>query len=1193
MRGPFIYLDKIILDGFKSFYSRTEIKLESGIIGIVGPNGCGKSNIYDAVQWVLGEQSAKQLRGEEISDVIARGNVRRAAKNTAEAYLTFEECQDTLDTDRDQIEVGRKVDMDGQGTYFLNGEEVRLKDVQNLFRDTGIGQDLYSSIGQGEVLNLIESKPEERREIIEEAAGIASYRHRRDLTQRRLEQTRSQLQQVEKDLREKKGRLSQLQSQAEKAEEVRELQSELRCERLNLARRDYRIVHEKLNSLDDKLDENMEKLRDLKTDTSEIADRKSRLQSLQQSVESKLNRLESLADPVQHNRQERREKRSEFRTRLDSLREQRKREQNNIKQLRRQHRSELNGLSDSYENLYRAHLRRKISEVELDVLSNREERLIDNRRELQNRREHLREKSLFKQTEIREIERELETHKEDLGGLRTEIRNLREELASLGRKAGNAAGRLADARTSYFHAESNFHELRYRNLIRDREQEVMEELSETLTSRKNELRNRINRLEKRHESLNGRIESRDGIPEGSRRLVESDRSDISQHLEGLLAEHLEVEESAGTAVEAVLGERLQDVLVRSEDSIRVLWEELEDHPVRLRPLRNWDETNNESSSPPGATPLRSFVKVDGGVEHLVDRLLSGVYLVEELSDLLKDRLSVDDERTYVDPKGNLRQSDGTISFREGQRQGGGLLRWKQERARVDEEQEEAQNEFEVVEEYLNRARNIRERIERQHQQIEGSLQGLRNEIRNNRETIREASHEKGRVESLIQDKLDVLRNRQVRRFSVRNKLRAGQSIQELVKNRGTDRTETIQKLEDQVEVLDGILSGLRTDQRSAEQKRSVAESRLRESESRITERNDRLKNLVENTSETREHRSELDRQRLQTQRSLCESRLALKRTKEELATFEDLRKKTREQRDELSETLDEVNEELREREKTIEQVRGTIDKTESERSNQQARRDELVEKIKDELEIEPVEKILEIDESDSDRDRSTLASRVRTLKTKIRDRQPVNMLASEEADELEQEVTEVQNQYDDLQDSCDQLESLIDRLNDKAREQFREAFDEIQDYFEDHIEELFQGGHGTMELTDGPVLKAGVKFEIEPPGEQLRSMSALSGGEKTLGALAFLFALYERKSTPFCFLDEVDHPLDDENVHQFIHLLSSYRDKTQFIVITHNKLTMQATDKLFGVTMEESGVTSIVPMELEDAEDLRDPQEVG
>jgi chromosome segregation protein len=396
-----------------------------------------------------------------------------------------------------------------------------------------------------------------------------------------------------------------------------------------------------------------------------------------------------------------------------------------------------------------------------------------------------------------------------------------------------------------------------------------------------------------------------------------------------------------------------------------------------------------------------------------------------------------------------------------------------------------------------------------------------------------------------------------------------------------------------VEILDGILSGLRTDQRSAEQKRSVAESRFRESESRISERNDRLTNLVENIRETREHREELDRQRLRTQWSLCESRLALGRAKEELSTYEDLRSETRLQRDELSEKLDEVNEKLREREKTIEQVRGTIEKTESERSNQQARRSELVGKIEDELEIQPAEKILEVEETDPDRDRDTIASRVRTLKSEIRDRQPVNMLASEEAEELEQEVTEVQSQYDDLQDSCGQLESLIDRLNDKARKQFREAFDEIQDYFEDHIEELFQGGRGTMELTDDPVLQAGVKFEIEPPGEQLRTMSALSGGEKTLGALGFLFALYERKSTPFCFLDEVDHPLDDENVHQFIRLLSRYREKTQFIVITHNKLTMQATDKLFGVTMEESGVTSIVPMELEDAEDLREPREVG
>jgi chromosome segregation protein len=1174
--------------------------LESGIIGIVGPNGCGKSNIYDAVQWVLGEQSAKELRGDEISDVIARGNVRRAEKKTAEAYLTFEECQDTLDTDRDQVEVGRQVDTDGQGTYYLNGEEVRLKDVQDLFRDTGIGQDLYSSIGQGEVLNLIESKPEDRREIIEEAAGIASYRHRRDLTKRRLDRTRTELEQVEKDLREKKGRLSQLQGQAEKAEEVRELQSELRSERLRLARRDYVTVHEKLENLDDKLEDNKERLQQLTEQKSDITDRKSQLQSLQQSVESKLNRLKSLAEPVRRRRQERREKRSEFRTRLDSLREQRKRESKNVEQLRRQHRSELDSLADSYEDRYRARLRGSISEVELDVLTDHEDRLVERRRELQNKREHLREKSLFKQTEIREIERELEAHQEDLEDLRSEIRGLREDLSSLSREAEAAGDRLAEARTSYFHAESDYHELRYRNQIRSREQAVLDKISEALYSRKNEIRNRINRLEKRRDTLNGRIESRDGIPEGSRQLVESDQPERTQHLEGLLAEHVEVQERAGTAVEAVVGERLQDVLVQSFESIQVLWDELEDHPVRLRPIEGASSSSVSSelrNAPDGAiAPLRSFVTASDRAKPLLDRLLADVYLVEDLSTLMtegSEPTESNDGWTYVDPEGNLCQSDGTVSFREGDRQGGGLLRWKQERSRVEEEKEEAEKDLRILENYLDRIETLNERVEREQQQVEGSLQGLQNEIRNNRETIREARHERNRSWSLVEDKLEVLQDRENQRLVARNRLRADRSIQELVTNRGTDRTDTIQELENRVEELDGTLSGLRTKQRSAEQKRSVSESRRQESESRIAERNDRLTDLVENVRETRDHLSELDRQRLRTRRSLSESRLALGWTEEELSTYDDLRSKTRKQRDQVSRKLDEVNENLRERDRTIEQVRGRIDKTESERSNQQARRSELVEKIEDELDVQPAEDILEAEQADPERERKDIASRVRTLKSDIRELQPVNMLASEEAEELEDEVTEVQEQYDDLQDSCDKLESLIDRLNDKARTQFREAFDEIQDYFEDHIEELFQGGRGSMELTEGPVLEAGVKFEIEPPGEQLRTMSALSGGEKTLGALAFLFALYERKSTPFCFLDEVDHPLDDENVHQFIRLLSRYRDKTQFIVITHNKLTMQATDKLFGITMEESGVTSIVPMELEDAEDLREPQEVG
>lgn len=1156
------------------------------------------------MQWVLGEQSAKQLRSDEISDVIARGNVRRAEKKEAEAYLTFDECQDVLDTDRDQIEVGRKVNTDGEGTYYLNGEEVRLKDVQDLFRDTGIGQDLYSSIGQGEVLKLIDSKPEERREIIEEAAGIASYRHRRDLTRRRLEKTRTELQQVDKDLREKKGRLSQLRGQAEKAEKVRELQSELRTKRRRLAARDYRRVNETIDDLEETIEENRDRLEELKNEKSDVEQRKTTLQSHQQSVESELNRLKSLAEPIRDRRQELREKMSEYRTRAESLRDQRERELQNVKQRRRQHESELNGLSRSYEDARSASLNRRIRDVERTVLGEREDELVEVRQKLRKKRETLRERSLFKRTEIREIDRKLNARGEELDDLRGSRRELNQELSSLRKTETAATERLTSNARSLFHAESDATELELQKSVRAREASVVDNLAESLRSRRNELRNQVDRLKKRREKLNKRIESRDGVPAGARRLLEEDGDSVGRLVEGLLAEHISVDEEYADAVEAVLGDRLQDVLVDSSESPSALWDWVADHeenPVRLRPLVSGVEDGSvelpEELASRVEVPALEAVEASPRAEGLVRQLLENVFVVERVSEVLATNGKVErleDSVTFVDYEGSLFESDGTLSFREGGRRSGGLLQWKQELSRVEKELERTEESLETVTVRFERLKEMKEDVEHRKKQMEGSLQGLNGEVRGSREAIREARHERRRARSVARETLDELRENERQRLSTKYRREAAASIQVLVKNRGSERTDRIQDLEDRIDALEQRIGEVRKKQRSSEQSRSVAESRLQDSESRIQEQQERLVHLEETIEETRNHVEELTRERLRTLRHLHERSLRLDWIESERNSLDDLGAGTRERRDELASELEDVNESLRDYDKSIEQKRGTVKKTESELSNERARRGELVEKIEDDLEVEPAEEILEHeDEEASGDDRGKLSERVRQLKGEIRELQPVNMLASEEAEELGEEVREIQEQYDDLEDSCEKLESLIDRLNTKARKQFQEAFAEIQDYFEDFVAELFQGGRGAIELTDDPVLEAGVTIEIEPPGEQLRTMSALSGGEKTLGAFAFLFALYERKSTPFCFLDEVDHPLDDENVNQFIQLLSRYRNKTQFIIITHNKLTMQAADKLFGITMEESGVTSIVPMELEDAESLRDPQEVG
>jgi chromosome segregation protein len=1196
----------VVVNGFKSFYSRTEIDFESGIIGIVGPNGCGKSNIYDAVQWVLGEQSAKQLRSDEISDVIARGNVRRAEKNEAEAYLTFNECQDVLDTDRDQIEVGRKVNHDGEGTYFLNGEEVRLKDVQDLFRDTGIGQDLYSSIGQGEVLKLIDSKPEERREIIEEAAGIASYRHRRDLTQRRLKQTRDELQQVEKDLNEKQGRLSQLRGQAQKADTVRELQSELREKRLELARRDFKSVQERIQSLEEKLDSTESELEEARQAKQSVEERKENRLRDQRSIKSKIASLEAFASPVRERRQTLREKLSELKTRVKSLRDQQQREEKNISQLHRQFQSELNGLARAEEDGWRASLRRRISQQQLEVLNEKDAQLVETKRTLESRRRELRERNLFQQNEVKDIKRRLDDEKSKLADNRSDVSQLEDELSQSIEETRELHGERTSNRRSFLRSQVEVNRFELQKMIKNKEQSVLHDLQEQNENRRNSLRNRTDRLKNRMDSLSERLESNEGIPQGAKHLLNGDAGQRFNSVAGLLVDHIEVDEEYRTSIEAVLGDRLHDVLVEGTDSLRDLWDfitKAEKGPVRLRdmvPETNGDGSQKESGSEhsgPGIGPALNFVSCTEHASGVVRELLEDVCLVEDIAPLVdegKEELTNSGSfTTYVDTDGSVYETSGTLSFDESaRRNGGGVLQRKQELSRVKDDLGEAEDILERFDASLKRVKTLKDRCDRQLEQIQGGLQGLRGEVRGARESLRESRHEFQRNREMIESRRESLVDRRRSLLETRYRARAMKTIKETLDRTENHESEESKRLEKTIERVDDALSTTRKKERSSEQARSVAESRIQDSESRCEESKDRLGYLHQNVRETREHVRELRQNRLDTRKELARHRLQLRYHEDQIKTFDALSRELDDRQSEVTEELETVNDALREHEKEIEQIRGTRKKVESELSNERARKQELQEKIQDELEISPAKKILETNFDDQENyDHDELSERVRSIKSEIRDLQPVNMLAGEEADELEDEVAEVQSQYEDLQSSCDKLESLIDRLNTKARKQFLEAFSEIQSYFEEFVAELFQGGNGSIELTDDPVLEAGVEIQIEPPGEQLRTMSALSGGEKTLGALAFLFALYERKSTPFCFLDEVDHPLDDENVNQFVQLLSRYRERTQFIIITHNKLTMQATDKLFGVTMEESGVTSVVPMDLDEAESLRESGE--
>jgi chromosome segregation protein len=429
----------------------------------------------------------------------------------------------------------------------------------------------------------------------------------------------------------------------------------------------------------------------------------------------------------------------------------------------------------------------------------------------------------------------------------------------------------------------------------------------------------------------------------------------------------------------------------------------------------------------------------------------------------------------------------------------------------------------------------------------------------------------------------------------RIELAAAQTVAGSIAGREAKRRRENQSYRKSLNTAEKQLEELQSDWRAIEKVLQSARSGLREIEMSIEQIEANRRRLIDENRSARSRWLELKKSRMGKEESRIQTSLELIRLKEELSCWEELQNTVTRSRHRFERELEEINDRLRNAETKVARTEGELKKIDNELENKKARGREQRQLLVEELEVEPDPEALEALETGEYEKYSSsdLNKEIRKSKNRLRSLQPVNMLAGKEAEKLETEVSDIAGQKDDLEDSCRKLGDMIRRLNARARQQFREAFSEIQDYFQDFVSELFKGGTGRLALTEGPVLEAGVNVEIEPPGEKLKTMSSLSGGEKTLAAIAFLFALFERKASPFCFLDEVDAPFDDENVAQLIGLLNRYSSDTQFVIITHNKSTMQAAEQLYGVTMEESGVTSIVRIDLSSADSFREKQEVG
>ena len=1186
-----MYLKSIEIHGFKSFANKLVFNFHNGITGIVGPNGSGKSNVADAVRWVLGEQSAKQLRGSNMQDVIFAGSEMRKPMGYAYVAITLDNSDHKLPIDFEEVTVSRRVYRSGESEYLINGSPCRLKDVYEMFYDTGIGKEGYSIIGQGQIDKILSGKPEERRELFDEAAGIVKFKKRKSTALKKLADEQANLVRVNDILAEKEKRVEPLEKQSKVARDYLTKKEELKTLDVNLFLLDSQRAQTALSELTGKLEivrndlkENNDKYDGIKDEYSKVEEE---MEQLDRQIEEKRNRM-SESDLMK----------AKLEGQISLNREQINSAKNNREHYEQQKASlnERLNIQTSEKNEFD----RKKKEIDKELT------------ELTEVRDKAKAELSVIQKRIEELSNGIETDKNTIIGMLNERAAIKADLGRFDTMLEQARIHKAELQSKLLRAKSEekeqeerlkklydeLNEINAQILKTDREKEVLEEqLSEfkqTLESKDRELSEAqisYHKEKSRLDAMKNIAERYDGYGGSIKRVMEQKES--VKGIIGVVADIIDVDKEYETAIETALGGNIQNIVTQDEAVAKKMIRMLKDTKggratflpltsVKDRGEFNKPEVRNEKGFIGMASEL---VKADKKYSDVIGQLLGAIIVADHVDNALAMAKKYNYLLRIVTLEGEYLTPGGALA--------GGA--------------------FKNASNLLGRKREIEE-LEAEVKKSLKKIEKIMEDIENTKETRRT-------VRKKIEDLQEELQDHYIKQNT------AQMSV---------DRAEEIKN-----ETMNGYLN-LENDNREVEQQVNEINTNKEETGHKLSESEDKEKELQDRIAA---YGSELDELReKETQQVLSSTDIELKVTSLERDAEHAASNVGRAQEEigrinseigeidgKISESENEINERLKnieEIEKTLAASAGSKDSDQESIDEFVARKEELAKKQKsffsatDELKnrITSLEKEVmrldtqkeRIEEEQENRvgymwneyeitlssaaqmrneaynDVTSIRRSIRELREGIRALGEVNVNAIEEYKTLMEEYTFLKDQHDDLVEAEKTLTGIVAELDEAMRTQFAEKFKDIEKEFDKVFKEMFGGGQGSLKLQEEEdILEAGISIIAQPPGKRLQNMMQLSGGEKALTAIALLFAIQNLKPSPFCLLDEIEAALDESNVGRFAGYLHKLTKHTQFIVITHRRGTMEQADRLYGITMQEKGVSTLVSVNLID-KDLED-----
>ncbi len=1184
-----MYLKRLEMYGFKSFADKTVLEFMPGITTVIGPNGSGKSNISDCIRWILGEQSIKSLRGAKSEDIIFAGTQNRKSLGFAEGSLVIDNTDGKLPIEYTEVTVTRKIYRSGESGYFINKTPCRLKDILELFMDTGIGKDGYSIIGQGKIDEILSNKSEDRRKIFEEAAGIVKYRTRKEESEKKLEQTKVNLLRINDIVSEIESSIGPLKTQSEKARKFLDLREELKGIEVGLFLYNIEDYKNKIAELKENLDI-------FETQKVKEEEKNNNLQLEKEEIKRKIDELLEQIEKAQNLGFESEKRKEQLNSEIGIANER----ISNNKENDVRYDKEIEELIQKNKDL-EEEKQSKIDKKE-NLLNNKEKfdkELKEKEAELEKYSKTLSEKALEIEGKKHIVESNIDKKYDLIGIINTEkanFDNIEKREKTLKSEKQDTISELDKVRTQKEEIAKTFYEIqKNRNEVVKSIEEMNSKKIES-TEKINSFETRINNLQNEYRMKESRYKflveterEKEGYTRSVKLLLEGieKNPNLKKGVNGVLANLISVDSKYETAIEMALGASIQNIVTDTEEEAKKLVNYLRENKLgraSFLPITSVKGTKLSKLDKNGVNGVigiaSDLVEVNNKYDGILQNLLGRTVIVENIDSAVSLAKKNNYSFKIVTLDGDVINPSGAISGGSVQKKTVSLLGRGKEIKALEKELKDIKTNIEKIqkeeEDYKLEISEVLEKFESEQKKLQEIEIVYATENQKQENIKLEILKQEAKLEKLKEDlaelekeKEDCAQKQKITQEEM-EKIEAENSSLNIIIEEFTNTNKDNQKY---IDDLNFDITNLK-----------ISVSSFDESETSIDEMVERINNDITNNNTSIENKKKLKNEIIQLNKELEEKIISvnaqISELEKEVSSSSEEVESLKKERTAKNEKMVSLEKEIEEQLEKIEDIKNQISKIDVKNSKIELELNQVVNKMWEEYELTPnnTGDIKKVDNP------TEVQRKVNDLRSQIKDLGSVNIDSINEYKELKERYDFMSEQRLDLEEASNKLKKVINEMTNTMKEQFTTQFKVINKNFGEVFKELFGGGKAELILADeNNILECGIDIAVQPPGKKLQNMMLLSGGEKAFTAIALLFAILKINPAPFCVLDEIEAALDDVNVYRFAEYLKKFVSTTQFLVITHRKGTMEAADTVYGITMEEKGISKLLSMKLEEA----------